>query len=101
MVNWLHGPVARLNRPASTVRADRSRGYAPVCSCHPFLQRLAPGLQHIAPELQQLIHTEHAVVRQRHLTRRGDVPAADQPHIGHGLVGVRHGRVVTIAVRFG
>jgi hypothetical protein len=39
------------------------------------------------------------VVGQRPLTRRGYLTAADQPHIGHGLVGGATGRVVTAAVR--
>ncbi len=46
-----------------------------------ILQRLAQDLEDMPPALRQFIEEEHAVVRQRHLARRGDVPAADQPHI--------------------
>ncbi len=101
MVNWLHGPIAGLNCPASAARADRSRGYAQVFSCHPFREQLTQDLEDMAPALGPFIQPEHAGVRPRHLARHGKMPAADQPHIGHGLVGVRHGRMVTTAVRFG
>ena len=47
--------------------------------------RLGQDLQRIAAELWQLIQDEHAVVGQRHLARPGEVPAADQPHIGDRL----------------
>jgi hypothetical protein len=33
------------------------------------------------------IEAEPTIVGPRHLARHGDLAAADQPHIGHGLVG--------------
>jgi hypothetical protein len=63
------------------------------------LQRLAQPFEHVAAELRQLIQEEHAVVRQRPLARQRHLAAADQPRIREGLVGARHGRVVTHAVR--
>jgi hypothetical protein len=38
-------------------------------------------------------------VGQRHVSRHRHVASADQPRIRDGLVGARHGRVVTKAVR--
>ena len=43
-----------------------------------LLKRLTQPFQDVASELRQLIQEEHAVVRQRHLARHGEVPAADQ-----------------------
>ena len=40
----------------------------------------------MASELRQFIQEEHAVVRQRHLARPGEVAAADQPHIRKGVM---------------
>jgi hypothetical protein len=40
----------------------------------------------MAPELRPFIQEAHAVVRQRHLARHGQVPAADQPHIRDGMM---------------
>jgi hypothetical protein len=37
------------------------------------------------------------MVGQRHLARRGHLPAADQPHLGHGVAGAQNGRAVTAA----
>ncbi len=39
------------------------------------------------------------MVGQRHLARHRHLAAADQPHSRDRLVGARHGRVVTNAVR--
>ena len=39
------------------------------------------------------------MVGPRHLARHGHLPPTDQPHSGHVLVGVRHGHVMTNAVR--
>ena len=46
-----------------------------------LLKRLAQDLEDMPPELRPFIQEEHAVVRQRHLARHGDVPATDQPDI--------------------
>ena len=50
------------------------------------LQRLPQHLEHVALELRQLIEEEHAVVRQAHLARPGDLAAADQARVGDGVV---------------
>jgi hypothetical protein len=39
------------------------------------------------------------MVRQRHLTRPRHLPSTDQPHIHNCVVGARHGRIMTTAVR--
>jgi hypothetical protein len=45
-----------------------------------LLQRLAQDLEDMAAALRQFVQAGHAVVRQRPLARRGEVPAADPPH---------------------
>jgi hypothetical protein len=51
-----------------------------------ILKRLAQDLEDMPPELRQFIQAAHAVVRQRHLARRGDVPAADQSDIRNRMM---------------
>jgi hypothetical protein len=46
-----------------------------------LLQRLAQHLEHVAVELGQFIQEEHAVMGQRHLPRRRDLAAPDQPRV--------------------
>jgi hypothetical protein len=46
---------------------------------------LAQDLEDMAAELRQFIQKEHAVVRQRHIARHGDVPAPNQSHLGDGV----------------
>ncbi len=50
------------------------------------LERLAERLECRPPELRQLVEEQHAVVRERHLTRARRIPAAHQSRIGHGVV---------------
>jgi hypothetical protein len=65
-----------------------------------LIKRLAQDLQDMAAALGELIQKAHAIVRQRHLPRQRHVPPpADQSCIREGVVGARHGRVVTSAVR--
>jgi hypothetical protein len=64
-----------------------------------LLERLAQDLEHVAAELGPFIEEAHAVVREAPLTRPWHVAAADQPHVRDSVVGVRHGRAVTSAVR--
>jgi hypothetical protein len=49
--------------------------------------------------LREFIQQEDAVVDQGHLPWQRHLPAADQSHIRDGVMEVRHGRVVTNAVR--
>jgi hypothetical protein len=67
--------------------------------CDAVLERLAQDLEHMTVELRQFIQEEDAVVRQRHVPRPRHVAPADQPDIRDGVLGARHGRVVTNAVR--
>jgi hypothetical protein len=67
--------------------------------CDALLERLAQDLQDVATELWQLIEKQHAMVRQRHLTRQGHLAAPDQADVRDGVVRARKGRVVTKAVR--
>ena len=70
-----------------------------LCIYDTLLQRLAQDLQDMAAALGPCIQAEHAIVGQRHLAGHRHVTAADQPRLREGLVGARHGRVVTKAVR--
>jgi hypothetical protein len=72
---------------------------AKLYSCETILQRLPQDLQHMAAELGEFIEEEHAMVGQGHLARQGYVAAPDQPRVGNRMMGARHGRVVTKAVR--
>jgi hypothetical protein len=55
--------------------------------CEALLDRLAQTLEDVAAELWQFTQEEHAVVRQRHLTQHGDMPAPNQLHIRGRVVG--------------
>jgi hypothetical protein len=59
-----------------------------------LLQRLAQDIEEMAAALRQFVQAGHAVVRQRPLARRGEVPAADPPHSRNRLrrVATRAGR---------
>ena len=67
--------------------------------CEALLDRLAQTLEDVAAELWQFTQEEHAVVRQRHLTQHGDMPAPNQLHIRGRVVGAGKGRVVTREVQ--
>jgi hypothetical protein len=70
-----------------------------ICIEHSPQKRLAQDLQDVAAELRQFIPKEPAGVLQRHLARQRHLAPADQPAIREGLIGARHGRVVTKVVR--
>jgi hypothetical protein len=88
-----HEPMAVCSRvitsanAASATRAERSRTRGRLYLCDAILKRLAQDLEDMALELRQLIQEQDAMVRQRHLPRQGQVAAADQAHIGDGVVG--------------
>jgi hypothetical protein len=53
----------------------------------------------MAAECWPFVQQQHPMVRQRHLPRQRDLPSINQPGIVDGVVGARHGRVVTNVVR--
>ena len=64
-----------------------------------LLERRAQDLEHLTAELRPFIQEEDAVVGQRHVARHRHVTPTDQPDVREGMLGGRHGRVVTTAVR--
>ena len=64
-----------------------------------LLERLPQALQDMTAALGPFIQEAHAVMGRRHVARHRHLTAADQPRIREGVVGARHGRVVTKAVR--
>jgi hypothetical protein len=78
-------PNAVFTCATSVANATRSATCGRLYSEDSLLQRLAQDFQNAAPELGQLIQEAHAMVRQRHLTRHGDLAAADQPHRRGGV----------------
>jgi hypothetical protein len=52
-----------------------------------IIERLAQDLEDMAAALGEFIQEAHAVVGQRHFARHRHVAAADQPHIGDGVMG--------------
>ncbi len=56
-----------------------------------LLERLPRHLEGVTPALREFIQNEPAVVRPRHLARRGDVPAADPADIRGGVMGSERG----------
>jgi hypothetical protein len=83
----------------SVASAATLRMCGKVYCCETLLSRLPQYFEHMAPELGEFIEAEDAVVGPRPRARHRHLAAADQPHVGHGVVGARHGRVVTTAVR--
>jgi hypothetical protein len=63
------------------------------------LPRLTQNLGNMTTELGGFIQEEHAAVGQRHVAPHRYVIPANQPRIRDRLMGVRHRRVVTNAVR--
>ena len=55
--------------------------------CEALLHRLAQTLEDMAAEFWQFTQEQHAVVRRRHLTQHGDMPAPNQLHIRDHVVG--------------
>jgi hypothetical protein len=74
------------------------RTLARASACDTGLNQLTQHLQDVAAELRPFVQKEHPMVRQRHLARHWHVAHTDQPRIRDGVVGARHGRVVTNAV---
>ena len=50
------------------------------------LHRLPEHLEHVLAELGQLVEEQHAAVRQAHLARTRERPAADQAGVADGVV---------------
>jgi hypothetical protein len=69
-----------MTRSAKATKALRSRACAKLYPEDTILKRLPQALEDLEA-LGASIQEEHAVVRQRHLARHGDVPTADLPHI--------------------
>ena len=80
-------PPEVMSRAAKVAKTLKSRTPVRLYVYETLLQRLAPDLEDMAPELWPCIQEEHAVVRQRHLARPGEVPAAEQPHVRDRLMG--------------
>jgi hypothetical protein len=79
----------QIQRCAGGVRAigDEANSDVRAIVTIPSSQRLAQDFQHMAAELGPFIQEAHAVVRQRHLARHGDVASANQSHIRDGVIG--------------
>jgi hypothetical protein len=92
-------PLKVSSRVAKAARRLRSRTPARLYVYETLIERPARNLQDVAAPLGPFIQEEPAVVGQRHLARQRHVASADQPHLGDGVMGARHGRVVTKAVR--
>jgi hypothetical protein len=88
-----------LSRAAKAKKKLRFRTPAKLYVYDPILERLAQGLEDMAAELGQPIQEEDGMARPRHIARPRHVAPADQPDIRDGVMGARHGRVVTTAVR--
>jgi hypothetical protein len=70
-------PRARATPTASAASAVISTTCGRLSGENAILKRLAQDREDMPPELRPFIQAAHAVVRPRHLARRGDVPAAD------------------------
>jgi hypothetical protein len=92
-------PPKFVSRAAKVAKTLKLRTPAKLYIYETLLERLPQDLEDMAAELGQFIQAEHAVMGQRHLARHRHVAPADQPHIGDGVMGARHGRVVTSVVR--
>jgi hypothetical protein len=64
-----------------------------------LLEGLAPDLQGVAAALRPCIQPAHPMVGQGHLAGHRHLAAADQAGVRDGVMGARHGRVVTHARR--
>jgi hypothetical protein len=76
-----------MTRRAKSATALRFRTCGRLYVENTRLERLTQHFKPMPRALGELIEEEHTVVGPRHLTRHGDLTAADQPHIGNGLVG--------------
>jgi hypothetical protein len=91
-------PVGVQTRATSPVSAARSKTRERLYACDPILKRLPQNIHDMAAELWPFIQEEHAMVGQRHVTQHRHVAPADQSCIRDGVMGTRHGRVMTHAV---
>jgi hypothetical protein len=68
----VHGKLQQLHRRHEhELRRKGHRTRRPGDGHPPFLQRLPQRLQNVPLELRQLVQEQHAMMRQRNLTRRG------------------------------
>ena len=79
--------MARCMRAANAASAVRSETPARWCFCNPIFERLAQDFEDLAPARGPLIPKQEIMMRQRHLSRQGQLAAADQTHLGDGVVG--------------
>jgi hypothetical protein len=91
--------LAIMSRADKVTKASRFMTPTRLYLYDTLLKRLAQDLKDMAAELGQFIQEEHAIVGQRHFSWHRHVASADQPRLRDGVVGTRHGRVVTHAVR--
>jgi hypothetical protein len=75
------------NRAASAANAMTSEMCARWSLSETNLERLAPDFEDLALARGPLIQPQEAMMRQRHLSRRWQLAATDQAHIGDGMVG--------------
>jgi hypothetical protein len=73
-------------RVASATSAARLVTRGRLCVCNTLRKRLAQDLEDMPPELRPFIQEAPVAMGPRHLARRGDEPAADQPHIRDRLM---------------
>jgi hypothetical protein len=92
-------PLTAITRIAKSAKLLRFRTPARLYLYDTIFERLTQHLQGVAADLRQLIGKAHAVVGQRPLARQRCKAVSDRPCIRDEVVGARHGRVVTHAVR--
>ena len=68
------------------VRVVKSGRYARFYVYDTLLERLPQDLEDMAAARGPYVQAAHPVVGQRHLARQQHVAAADQPHIGDGVM---------------
>jgi hypothetical protein len=87
-----------ITRTAIPTRSSRFSTCGRLYLCDALIEGLAQDPQDMAAALRPCIQQEHPMVRQRHLARHGDLPAADQAHLREGVRRARHRRIVPTAV---
>jgi hypothetical protein len=92
-------PVFAATRPAISARAARSRTHGRWDPCDPLLYRLPQPCKLMPSARGACIEAERTVVGERHATRHRYLAPTDQPCVRDRMVGARHGRLVTKAVR--
>jgi hypothetical protein len=95
-------PSEVMSRAANAAKAWRSRTPARLSVEDTLLERLPQDIEDVAAALGPFILEEYTVVGQRHVARHRHVAAADQPHIGDGVMGgaTRSGRDQSHTVAF-